>query len=912
MLPLPYFTMSRPPPLPPRSPRPSFSVYNSAPHPYYPPPPGQPGVNPLRAPPPLPPRPSSYESPNSPSYLNVSPPPLPPRPDPVPSSPPPAYSPLDPSQYTGINSAYQPTPFQYFNPPNQIPWANTPPPPPGPPTQAASSPNFQISPPSFPQHSHTEASPPEYSPPNSETPPGGIPQDTKSAAGIVHTSQAPMSTSPTNASSSQVILQPPASQSIPSSVPGPPARTDGLNEPQSNSISDASTSPAYPTTQYTGLEASVQSLHLSPSPPIPPKTLLVPNVVQNQQVGPNTPSPGTPYGHTYDNQAQSNRPSSGPSSEAVSPVPTTVPILASQPASSPRQYSTPQESPAPQQHDHGHGPALRSVTECIDIPMTFPTDWYWHPSAPDYLICSSCFVKHIHSTQKFQSVFQSARFTDGKPRVCRFSKPRMKDHVFPQALATGSLDAAVEFMQRRSSIPDCRGVEGVGRNSTAETEIKWYTAKAKAIRGFLACQACYEDLVLTNRVFAHQFEIAAEPDQRPPAGCIRACHMAIPFLENEYEARGKRHNNDWHGFAAAARMCLNDRQRCPRGQQVVTRGREWFVPKAGFPGLVMCSACYSDYVVHSGEEHKWQVAAALSQLTDHKARCARGSKIAIRFLFAQAHVKKDFALFWNAISKASLEETCDEQGIADGVWYTLPSNPSEFRVCASCYAMILEPLSISQFWVRKREEGRGGGGEQGKLLCCLNDAHPRLRGFIPRLLEMYYTLNPSPLEEYASIFAAIPLCSHDDPVKNRRWYGWSNCTICQECYLEFARHSPLAGMMELDNVLFEGDTRKLPTLSSYFLLLGRSLSPEILVSILYLPSLNALTKPRYYHSMQHVQPTNAQSLHRIRERKPTRPKTSTRLFRPSIDSLRSDYALDLNDPLLVVAGREVGVNPRHS
>lgn len=148
----------------------------------------------------------------------------------------------------------------------------------------------------------------------------------------------------------------------------------------------------------------------------------------------------------------------------------------------------------------------QAVSECIGIWADFKTTWYTHPSSPGYYICSSCYKDYIRGTQ-FYDHFKGSICDDGKPRICGFSKPRMKDDLFRSAIATESLDAVVRYMVLRSSIPECKGSGGV--NGSAG--IQWYRPKDLAIPTMVICQACYEDHVLVHRDFATNFELNAFP-----------------------------------------------------------------------------------------------------------------------------------------------------------------------------------------------------------------------------------------------------------------------------------------------------------------------------------------------------------------------------------------------------------------
>ncbi|KAI1429699.1 hypothetical protein F5Y12DRAFT_781715 [Xylaria sp. FL1777] len=794
----------QPPPLPPRSPRPPATSYTTQhPAPGFPPPPElppRPSSSSVGPPPPLPPRPSGHEirTPSNPTTPHIPPPstvfapsspnsqagsyfPLPPPP---PLGPPPAYTasvedvsssthhPPYP-ELTGWNSAHSISSSPVSGATSPAAWTNFPPPPPGPPPQL--SPHLS---PGIPQYSPTPSrplSPAAASPglPKSQSPAelAGH-QDATPGTVQAHNNGFQIPTSPVELpayeSSSLSYPEKPSLEGRGNSTSSMGAFLDHAstsNTEPSAGISSTVPSQTSPSTQHAPLEASFQSLHLASGPPIPPKNPLAASTIQSHS-GESASSASGPF-PGYGTSASQAQIYSTHESSIKTALPTPNAHLIP--------YSSSSQNPVP---------APRAVTSCIDIPVTFSTDWYWHPEAPEYLICSRCYVDHIHCS-KYQGAFQSSRFNDGKPRTCRFSKPRMKDHIYKEALASGSLRPALDWMRKRSAILDCKGVDGVKGKFAGG--ITWYATRE--IPAFLSCQACYEDRLMT-KPFAHHFNVHTESQ---PADNVWACDVPVPFIEREYEEKGKK--NDWQGFVVEAKARITT-QPCPQGRKVASYARKWFVPKAGPRSLILCAACYYDQVIHSEEESKWEVVQDLAQSKDHMVRCARGM-FNIRILMAQAQEKKDFALFWGAIDKLRREKSCDDDGIVDGVWYTLSSNAREFGVCAACYVAILEPLGVARFWVRKTDVPPGA-----KMLCCFNIAHPRLLRFVPRLLEMYFTLDPKALDEYASVYASVPLCPRDkDKPSSRRWYGWDDCTICPECYLDFARCSPLEKLMKFRDSL---------------------------------------------------------------------------------------------------------------
>ncbi|KAI1758466.1 hypothetical protein F4782DRAFT_525163 [Xylaria castorea] len=835
-----HYTSEQPPPLPPRSPRPPITGYTTSSQysisSFPPPPPGPPprtsavSSKPLGSPPPLPPRPAGHEirtpsnhptpfahppstdyAPASPNSQFISDSPLPPSPPlgPPPPysasvadiSPPPPHQP-HPEKSTTSNTAHSPLSSPVSGLPSPTTWANFPPPPPGPPPQA--SPHLS---PGISQYSYNSSRPESPNGAPSGTSVSKSPHEpVKYQASSPRISESYNNDLQASISPGEVphTYQPPAGilQTSPGAIDAQSAPTSPSNQTVNfhtippNDIPDKTSPPISTPIQQPPLESYFQYLHLSSTPPVPPKTPLVPGPTQNHCDEPATSASGSQPGYSPPSYKAYVHPHYRFSSKTTSPVPGAQPSPVNHP--SPQQDVVLQARPTAKR-----APAPRAVTSCIDSPVTFATDWYWYSEADEFHICSRCYVDHIHETA-FHAEFRSARPTDGKPRVCRFSKARMRDHLWKAAVASGSPREAVAWMRSRAAIPDCRGVEGV-RGKSAAGGIKWFAPRDgdgdDIIPHFVACEACREDKLQTNQ-FAGRFAACARPQ---PDDAVWACDMAIPFVEREYDEKAKR--DDWAGFTVGAKARLATRP-CPGTQGVSVYERKWFVPAAGPRGLVLCAACYYDQVSHTGEEGKWEIAQGLG----HKVRCARGA-YNVRILMALADQQKNWQLFWDVVSRLEREKTCEEDGIVDGVWYTLLSNPRDFDVCSACYIAIVEPLGAAGFWVRKRNVPPGA-----RLLCCFNIGHPRIWKFVPRLLEMYWTLDPTALDEYASLYASVPLCLRNEDKPNLRWYGWRDCTICPECYLEFARHSPLAKMMELhdaplaDSVMCEMYSRRMRTL----------------------------------------------------------------------------------------------------
>lgn len=446
---------------------------------------------------------------------------------------------------------------------------------------------------------------------------------------------------------------------------------------------------------------------------------------------------------------------------------------------------------------------LAKLKHCASFAGTFATTWHWHSASPEFLICSKCFGDKIHGT-RFEGAFLSSNLDeDGTQRICRFSRPRMKDYLWPQALASGSLQPAVDWMMLRPQIPPCLEINGV-KGGEGQT---WYRVKSAlsqddSIEGFVVCRACFEDIVLSNPFTADKMELVPWQvlSSRQAKESHWACDLAVPYIARQLIEAGKK--GDWRSFATEARARLNIGQ-CPRMQAGPTLSRSWFVPKdtkLEAAGLLICVACYCDYVHDTSEDNMWRQATELAGI-EGEVRCALGQP-AMKLCIGRCDQDDilDHSIFWRAVNKFTAvthpvnepppfqQDLCKSQAQAakDDEWYTLHSQPEGFAVCRSCYLLMIEPFDLGHCFRRKTDIERGEA-----ILCCLNIAHPRWPGYFTRFLEGYIKGEISSLESFASVWAKISPCQRAEGAQtNANWYGWPDCSICRECFHTFASKYP--------------------------------------------------------------------------------------------------------------------------
>ncbi|KAH7029521.1 uncharacterized protein B0I36DRAFT_385012 [Microdochium trichocladiopsis] len=486
-----------------------------------------------------------------------------------------------------------------------------------------------------------------------------------------------------------------------------------------------------------------------------------------------------------------------------------------------------------QQQRAGAAQEPPSVTRCIDSPVIFATDWYWHPDVPEFLVCSRCYVDHIFKT-KFRSFFESKRLdNNGTSRVCKFRHPRMRDHLFQHAVSTGSMNEALDWMQARAAIPDCSGMMGV--RGVEAPGLQWYKLRQNDdIPGFICCQACYEDRLMCFPQLA-EAEFVQSPPQQPQDHW--ACDMATPYLQREYErciaaakmGQDSPSESEWRAFCreARARMAM---PLCGGYQLMNTYRRTWFVPDDGdLSGLVLCQACYCDSILHSGQESRWHTAPELSEAAGSGlVRCGMGVPN-IRTAMNRATDTNDFEVFWATARQVMAEKFCDPDGIAGGKWFSLkPTDQeqgspfsNEFHVCGACRAGVIEVLQMADLLEPVQENGANISpiyvsrqGQAPRRMCSINPSQSRFAEHLALIYEAFLIRSAGSLASYASKHTSIAPCPKDDTdvVRKsnpaRKWYGWYDCTVCQECFHGFVvqgGHDSLTSSMELHNQPISGD-----------------------------------------------------------------------------------------------------------
>ncbi|RBR13551.1 hypothetical protein FVER53590_08506 [Fusarium verticillioides] len=425
---------------------------------------------------------------------------------------------------------------------------------------------------------------------------------------------------------------------------------------------------------------------------------------------------------------------------------------------------------SPNQAASNRGPStpmplgIQPVTECIDGPFTLPTYWFIHSSYPEFVICSRCYADRILNSP-FRDTFTPVWYDDRLERQCLFGTPRVKDNLWPAALSSMSLDSMMSFMATRPALgrcPEDKPVEGH----------EWYSPPDRPEMAI--CKPCYEDY-FRHTSFGNRFST------HKPQGAA-SCDHNLWYIRRMLKLYSS--NNNWTAFTTEfyKRLQLPP---CPKAKPIAGPERTWFMSSRGPSNFAVCEGCYWDYFHESTESQSFHTARLGPS---QEASCDMGQANML-IPMIRAVDKGNYARFWNTLQSLSQHPPCNPQGASGIRWYTLPSDPPDFDVCETCMAGTVASMNMTRFFKAKHSVGPSEA-----RLCSFNlPGYPRGVLFLQKFAEAAYISDWRPLSELAVNLSTAPACPkiNLELGKNRRWWGWENAHICQECYVVVAKGTKL-------------------------------------------------------------------------------------------------------------------------
>lgn len=433
------------------------------------------------------------------------------------------------------------------------------------------------------------------------------------------------------------------------------------------------------------------------------------------------------------------------------------------------------------------GDPLEVLAVCPrDREVNYSLKWYYLPDAfedtADYLICTRCHADHIKGTS-LEVQFKQIEWPNGDIAVCRFWLPRVKDVLWPEAIQTNNVNALREYMTKRLQIKSCPGQE-----ITEDVEDRTvYGLMDNEIAGFAACEACYEDYVVGTG-FESNFGTYSEIAPR------WNCDLSIPYIL-ELVAPMAKHTN-WNGFINGAIRRLQ----LPAciGEQTRSDAIVWYLPKDyDIESFQVCETCYLDKLALTSFKRDFQ---RFSDDLDPELWCCgladRNISTTIA-LDAALVIRKDFETFAKAKQTICSLVPCTADGIVYGNWWTLEGCDDKFNICEACFAGVVQIRALDHFFQLSERDSSNA------YVCDFCFASPRFGQYITKFAEMLDRGVFDYFSEFVMTFAGVPACPKVKGYGKSRWWGYPEAQFCQECYLDFVAHTPLANSLPLNGEYIE-------------------------------------------------------------------------------------------------------------
>lgn len=465
------------------------------------------------------------------------------------------------------------------------------------------------------------------------------------------------------------------------------------------------------------------------------------------------------------------------------------------PATSRFDAPTPSEPapPSPAQDNFAqslvHRPATPSSEYLSDLipacPKRRPVSkgvWYGVSGIPNFHVCERCYELHIYDTA-FIKYFSEVKLAEGQKTFCAFNTPRVLNYVWPKTIEESMFEIFKSYAAGRSLIGTCTGMDASAKKGV------WYTIKNNPRGGFIACQACYQDVILATPF--HSFFGPLEATV--PENTI-SCHVAWPFIEARLL---NTPTSSWEEIQRDIEYRLLKVPACPGDKLIKDTGRRWWKPKGTVMPLYICDCCYWDGIyptVFSGEFD-------LVVQSRKQAWCCAMSGYQLSTVWQHAAEKKDFSS-WLEAANAALSPMCHFEGASGQIWNVFKDPGLDgFDFCERCTDVFIRPLGFGN-----RLEKRRYAAEE-TIKCDLNPANEYQSALLRELGEAAAWRDFGIVKRYLSQLAPHvykpPACPGELVVSRTRWWGHEGFNVCEECWLERVKTSPFAPYIKEFDLLGE-------------------------------------------------------------------------------------------------------------
>jgi hypothetical protein len=372
--------------------------------------------------------------------------------------------------------------------------------------------------------------------------------------------------------------------------------------------------------------------------------------------------------------------------------------------------------------------------------------------------------------------FADVKLTDGQKTHCAFNTPRVLRFVWPKTIEENLFDIFKSYAIERSAIGSCTSIEPAAKKGV------WYTIHGNPRGGFIACQACYQDVILASPF--HQF---FGPLEATVSGNTISCHVAWPFIE----ARLLNTPPKWEDIQADIEYRLLSVPGCPGSDLVQGNGRRWWKPKGTTMPLFICDCCYWDGIFPTVFAGEFDAEAQ----GPREMRCCAMSGFQLSTVWQYAAEQEDIKP-WLMAANSALSPMCAPGGSTGKIWNVFKDHELDgFDFCERCTDVFIRPLGFGS----RLEKRRYAPNESIK--CDLNPANDYQPALLQKLGEAAAWRDFGILKQFLAQLAPnvycppVPQClpcPGDKIVIRDHWFGVEGFYVCEECYRDRVRSSPFA------------------------------------------------------------------------------------------------------------------------
>jgi hypothetical protein len=305
----------------------------------------------------------------------------------------------------------------------------------------------------------------------------------------------------------------------------------------------------------------------------------------------------------------------------------------------------------------------------VDFDMTF----YILPAAPQFPVCTWC---HHHKISK-TSLASSFQQVTLKGVRCLFHEPRITKRLWPEAVHTSNLLDVVAYMQKRPGLPECKGKAGAQQSDN----MKWFKPLYNEIPNFVACEACYEGIIL-GTAFADRFGPQTTP-QGPADKWV--CSMSYDFIVKAI-LRHSVSPEPQYSWPALVRDATKRLGLPVCTQESMVASKQAWVRFRQRQDIRYCETCFMDeialtpfgaafeYADSSAGPNKWQM-----------WQCNANSRATREVNYVYGAQKRSVEDYTQHFAAVVAEPLC-QGSVKGGKWHNLAEGQVDnFNVCHACY-----------------------------------------------------------------------------------------------------------------------------------------------------------------------------------------------------------------------------------